>query len=69
MRNNLITREEIVFAGKPATKIYFQGDFGGATISILIPQNDYTFVISYDPADEDFAGIETIVNSFVLGNK
>lgn len=64
MRENLISREEITFAGQSATKINFTGDFGPPIVSILIPQNDYTFVISYDPADQDYASIETMLNSF-----
>ena len=64
MRDNLISREEITFAGQSATKINFTGDFGPPIVSILIPQNDYTFVISYDPADKDYAEIEKILSSF-----
>ena len=64
MRDNLISREEVTFAGQSATKINFTGDFGPPIVSILIPQNDYTFVISYDPADKDYAETEKILNSF-----
>jgi hypothetical protein len=64
IRDNLISREEIMFTGQPATKINFTGDFGPPIVSILIPQNNYTFVMSYDPADQDYAEIEKILNSF-----
>lgn len=66
LRNNIISREDVLFAGKPATKIYYTGDFGPASISLLIPQRDYTLVIGYDPADEDYSTIESILNSFAF---
>jgi len=57
------------FAGQSATKINFTGDFGSPVVSILIPQNDYTFLISYDPADQNYTNIETILNSFSFQNQ
>lgn len=66
MRNNIISREDVLFVGKTATKIYYQGDFGPASVSLLIPQSDYTLVIGYDPADEDYSVVESILNSFAF---
>ncbi len=64
IRKNLISREEITFADRPATKIKFTGDWGPAMISILVPYDKYTFVISYDPEDKNYSSIEKILNSF-----
>lgn len=64
VRDNLINREETTFAGKPATRITFKGDFGPTITSLLIPYGEYTIVISYDPADKNIASISEILNSF-----
>ncbi|MFZ2190324.1 MAG: PsbP-related protein [Candidatus Magasanikiibacteriota bacterium] len=64
IRKNLISREEVTFAGRSATKIKFTGDWGPAKISILIPDGDYTFVITYGPEDKDYSSIEKILTSF-----
>lgn len=64
IRENLISREEITFADRSATKIKFTGDWGPPMISILVPYDEYTFVISYDPEDKDYSSIEKILSSF-----
>lgn len=64
VRENLISREGVSFAGQAATKIKFTGDFGPLATSILVQRDGHVLVISYDSDDEDDAKIKSILDSF-----
>ncbi len=66
IRENLTSREEIVFANHPATKIEFTAESGPPLVSILIPYDQYTYVISYDPQDIKQDVVANIVESFAF---
>ncbi len=66
LREEMSSKEEIQFAGKPATKIAFTNEFGPPLVSILVPFGEYIYVISYDPQDEKQEVVSDILESFTF---
>lgn len=66
VRENLTSREELIFANHPATKIAFTAESSPPLVSILVPFDQYVYVISYDPQDIKQEVVANIVESFTF---
>lgn len=66
VRDNLTSREEVIFANHSATKIEFTAESGPPLVSILVPFDQYVYVISYDPQDIKQDVVANIVESFAF---
>ncbi|HBU28073.1 TPA: hypothetical protein DEB00_03090 [Candidatus Uhrbacteria bacterium] len=65
--NNLKIPEDMIFAGHSAKTFNYSRDFSDPAVSLVyVPVNNFTFVLSYNPEDQDIAGIETILQSFAF---